>query len=402
MARVLYFNAPATGHLGPSLPVAAELVRRGHDVNLYCTADFRGQVEASGSQFAAYPPGMTGADLTAAATDYPPLELILMEYSEQLTPFCIGEIERLQPDLVMYDALAVWAWLATRVTGTPTVVTGATFAPGGKQDIRARDALRFARSLRSTSSARKQVRRRLQAQYPEVRFPAPLCPAVGDRNIRFTAPEFQLAGAPEDASYALVGPSIIEPQPDPGRTADWRPAGSAGPLVYVSLGTIYSTNVAFYRELFAAFDDYKARFVLSAGQRTDLDALGPVPENFVVRPFVPQPQVLAEADVFITHGGMNSIQESLYFGVPAISVPQTLEQAINSRQLARLGAGLVLGDRPPYGQVSAADLRVALGEVLGDPSFELAAKRLGASAKQAGGFAVAADEVERVLVSVSV
>ena len=68
------------------------------------------------------------------------------------------------------------------------------------------------------------------------------------------------------------------------------------------------------------------------------------PENFIVRPFVNQNEVLAHASLFLTAGGVNSIHEALYFGVPCLMCPQQGEQLLNARQFERLGFGRILRD----------------------------------------------------------
>jgi MGT family glycosyltransferase len=52
--------------------------------------------------------------------------------------------------------------------------------------------------------------------------------------------------------------------------------------------------------------------------------------------------VLARAQAFVTHGGMNSLMESLYFGVPMVVVPQMVEQRVNAHRVAELGLGVTL------------------------------------------------------------
>ena len=110
-----------------------------------------------------------------------------------------------------------------------------------------------------------------------------------------------------------------------------------------------------------------------------------------MRASVPQLDLLARVDLFVTHGGMNSVSEGLYYGVPLVVVPQQLEQALNGRQAARHGAGIVVGDTPPYGQVDAATLRTAVDRVLVDASYARNAATIGRSFREAGGYQRAAD-----------
>ena len=69
--------------------------------------------------------------------------------------------------------------------------------------------------------------------------------------------------------------------------------------------------------------DYEV--VMSVGKKTDIVALGQIPANFTVKQYVDQKAVLQQAAVFITHSGMNSVSESLYFGVPMVMFPQHSE-----------------------------------------------------------------------------
>jgi MGT family glycosyltransferase len=101
----------------------------------------------------------------------------------------------------------------------------------------------------------------------------------------------------------------------------------------------------------------------------------------VIQPHVPQLEVLARASAFVTHGGMNSVSESLYHGVPLVTIPQVGEQEIVSRRVEELGAGVYLAKTA----VSADRLRSSVRRVLAEPAFREAAARTGASFKTAGG-----------------
>ncbi|MDX1665074.1 MAG: hypothetical protein R3272_14880, partial [Candidatus Promineifilaceae bacterium] len=74
--------------------------------------------------------------------------------------------------------------------------------------------------------------------------------------------------------------------------------------------------------------------------------------------------------------------------------PQQLEQLFNGRRVAALGAGVVIGDRPPYGRVRPSELRAAAERVLADDSYPINARRIGASLRAAGGYREAATVVD--------
>ena len=64
-----------------------------------------------------------------------------------------------------------------------------------------------------------------------------------------------------------------------------------------------------------------------------------LPDNFIVRPFVNQGEILKHASLFITAGGMNSIHEALYYGVPCLICPQQGEQLLNAKRFEAMGFG---------------------------------------------------------------
>ena len=126
---------------------------------------------------------------------------------------------------------------------------------------------------------------------------------------------------------------------------------------------------------------------MSVGDRTEITSLGEIPENFSVKKTVNQIAVLQTADVFITHCGMNSVNESLYFGVPMILFPQHSEQKLVADQAAKLGAGLKLESEKPKALITAVE------EVMKNPTYKENAIKLSKSLQDAGGAKKAADVI---------
>lgn len=108
------------------------------------------------------------------------------------------------------------------------------------------------------------------------------------------------------------------------------------PIVYISLGSIISDK-SFYRKCIKAFGDKDVSVILNTG-KVDPASLGSIPDNIYAFSFVPQIEVLSHADVFLTHCGMNSINEALCFGVPMVAIPFMNDQITNAEQLVKLGA----------------------------------------------------------------
>jgi MGT family glycosyltransferase len=160
------------------------------------------------------------------------------------------------------------------------------------------------------------------------------------------------------------------------------------PLVLVSLGTVYAHGASFLRTAMAELADGPWQVVLATGG--DPVMADAAPGNFIVRPSVPQVDILRRASAFVTHAGMNSVQEALYYGVPLVMAPQAADQFWISARTAELGAGRVLD----ASRLHAGAIRSSVAEVLSGPGYADAAARISRSLRAAGGPTRAADEIQ--------
>ena len=111
------------------------------------------------------------------------------------------------------------------------------------------------------------------------------------------------------------------------------------PLIYISLETIVNNATSFYKKCIRAFEHENVQVIMSIGNSVSKDRFGKIPDNFSIYSFVPQLEVLENTDIFITHGGMNSITESLYYGVPMIVIPFMTDQPLNAKRIEELHLG---------------------------------------------------------------
>lgn len=160
-------------------------------------------------------------------------------------------------------------------------------------------------------------------------------------------------------------------------------------LIYISLGTVFNQAMDFYKLCFAAFAETEYNVILSIGSQTQIAELGVIPANFIVRNYVPQIEVLQHSQLFITHGGMNSTSEGMYYGVPLIVLPQSADQPIVARRVAEIGAGIHLNQE----SLTARDLREAAERVLQDAAIRKLSVEMGDSFRAAGGYHQAVEEI---------
>jgi MGT family glycosyltransferase len=208
---------------------------------------------------------------------------------------------------------------------------------------------------------------------------------LADLNIVYSISELQAWPTSFDDRFTFVGPLLG----DRGEAPAF-PFAELGdqPLIYISLGTVFNARVDFYRLCFEAFADSRYRIVLAIGAKTDPHLLGDIPANFIVRSSVPQLEILRRAALFITHGGMNSVNEGLAADLPLLLIPQGADQFLIARRIQQLGAGVSV--RNP----GTGELRGAAEKMLAHPSYRQQSVQLGTALRAAGGAPVAADAID--------
>ncbi|XP_051159343.1 UDP-glucosyltransferase 2-like [Leptopilina boulardi] len=98
-----------------------------------------------------------------------------------------------------------------------------------------------------------------------------------------------------------------------------------------------------------------------------------LPKNVLTMSWIPQIPVLQHKNtkVFMTHGGLNSVQEGLYFAVPMIGFPLFGDQPLNIRLLADKNVAYEMN----YKYITEKSLSNALYAVLYDPKYREATRR---------------------------
>jgi MGT family glycosyltransferase len=133
--------------------------------------------------------------------------------------------------------------------------------------------------------------------------------------------------------------------------------------------------------------------VISLGGGIDSARLGKLAGNPLVVSFAPQLEILKRATLVITHGGINTVLESLCEGMPMVAVPLAHDQPGVAARVKARGAGVVV----PLRRLSAARLRKAVTLVLQDAGYRDAAQGLQRTIQRIDGPGRAADLIEQAL-----
>ena len=371
--KIAWFCIPAHGHTNPTLGLVRELTEAGHQVFYFSFEMFREKIEQAGARFIScdgYDFDMedkenadrVGKDKVFATELLVSSTLAL----DEMTTEKIGEI---RPDIVVSDSVAFWGKLVAMKHGLPYVSSTTTFAFNRYSAKYMKETpWDIAKMIFALPRINKQIERLRRKGYP-VKGLLDIVQNDNETNtIVYTSKYFQPRSDTFSDRYHFIGPSIRPIMHTYEKTAE--------KTVYISMGTV-NQNREFYRNCIHALGKTDWQVIISMG--TNPEHFTDIPKNIQVYETVDQMAVLSIADAFITHCGMNSASEGLYFEVPLVLFPQTPEQGAVAKRTEELGAGIRLKS------VSEEDILGALKQVLTDPDYKKNAVKISESFRACGG-----------------
>jgi MGT family glycosyltransferase len=165
--------------------------------------------------------------------------------------------------------------------------------------------------------------------------------------------------------------------------------------VYLSLGSLGCMDVGLMQRLIDAMAATEHRTVVSMGPLKDQMKLGP---NMYGDQFLPQPSILPQCDLLITHGGNNTVCEGFHFGLPMVALPLFWDQYDNAQRLQETGYGA----RMPTYDWTEDQLLGAVDRLLADDDLRGRMRAAAGAIQAAAGRAKGADLLERLAIEGSV
>lgn len=388
MSKIVFFCIPAHGHTNPTLGVVEELVKRGHEVVYYSYNQFREKIESLGAEFIAcddydMEQKLTPEDATKIGKDMAFSTQILVDTTLGLDDMVCEHMQRLQPDCIVADSMAVWGKAVALKLGIPFVSSTTTFAFNQHSaKIMKKGIGELFGMLFSMPKVNRQIKRLQDKGYPVKSILDILQNDNETNTIVYTSPQFQPCSETFSDKYSFVGPSVRPATENIVKTKD--------KLIYISLGTVINNSLDFYKKCISAFADTDYQVIMSVGNLIDIKDLGNIPDNFTVKSFVDQIAVLNKADVFLSHCGMNSVSESLYYQVPLVMYPQTSEQSGVATRVEQLEAGLRIK------KLSAESIREAVETVMNTSTYRENSIAISNGFKSCTGAKGAADKIEKL------
>lgn len=359
--RILFSSLGSHGHTYPLLPLAIAAREVGHDVTFVTTAPFASALAAYGIEHV--PGGMDMlqafelADAGPAARKLPDFrpERVSAVFGSILPRSCAADLVPIivdhKPDLVVHELANPGAGLAAKVADVPAVCHsfGRMWRPTGPPEVLRRHLHEVAADL-------------------GVELPGGDIMSLGNPYLDICPPSVQ------DPEFAVSQTIPLRPVPfsDPGELPSWV-REHREPLVYLTLGTAFG-SAGVLRTAIAGLATLEAKVLVSTARCVEVDALGDVPDNVVVLPWLPQAELLPHTDLVVHHGGAGTTMGTFATGVPHLVLPQGADQFSNADVVTAAG----LGDQVLAADLTAEVVATKARRLLSDETVRAAAKAMAA------------------------
>lgn len=384
MSKILVVSTPFYGHTNPTLPLARELVRRGHDVGFINAPKWKGKIEGTGAEFIPY-------------LKYPqnPSQFQEVKRCFEAAYNTVLSLKK-SYDLLIYDFYFYPGKVLSYKLKIPCVRQ--IFQPAwnyeavkesreyGKVRKLSNKAFRTYRILDKIILSKKaKLNMGIQGQS----LISAVLNDVAELNIVYVTEAFQPYFHTFDERFIFTIPDI-EGENTQKSEVQIPYTNMKLPIIYISLGSIISSK-AFLKKCIKAFKDKEMTVILSCG-KVELEKLGQLPDNIYAYSFVPQLEVLKHVNLFFTHGGMNSINESMFYGVPMLVKPIVNDQPVNALRVETLKIG-----KQFKGFCTAKNIYKQSMEILKDSTIKMNVEKIKNIVHNDVGVSGAADEIEKLL-----
>ena len=339
MRKTIFLNFPTHGCINSLLATARELVNRGEKVIYYCTEEFRNKIEQTGAEFRPYE-GIINEFKMENFDLYKALKLNL-EMTVDKLDYNLDIIRKENPDYIIHDSLCTWGKHIAAILNIPAVNLMHSF-PVTKSSITFNSDTAVLLLNVGLYKLKNKLTRNNPQKLLKNKYGIDL--SLGDilvnkekLNIVYTSQHMEPNIFQKSKSYRFVGSSLFFKNEHNNFPFDKLINKK---VVFISMGTLLNANTEFFNKCIEAFSNTKYYVVISTGFDIEKNQLSDIPDNFLVTDSVPQQKLLEHVDLFITHAGMNSVNEAICRGVPMILLPHTYEQKLIADRVAELGLGI--------------------------------------------------------------
>jgi UDP:flavonoid glycosyltransferase YjiC (YdhE family) len=391
--KIIILPVPAMGHINPILAFSKRLIEEDKmNIIIFGIEDIKSKIESTGSTYVnvnfQLEKIQRNLSKSVKAVDvFPATASMMYEAIDKESLNIANFLEKEKPDIVIYDNMSVHAKWALRILKkrSPNLIPKiviyhpqyahqkGVFPNTMEEQIMFNmnfyEKLKFLYFGIKLTIKSKMLSRKLNIEFCDVEKDFKYVD-TSVTNIVFMFPALQARSELLHENIKLVGACIddgphledlrnVNDEPMKEFLQKFQPKNPTSEkstenfLIYVSLGSLFTNNFEFYLKVIEALKQFISKvksetlFAIINVGNSSYDEFKKknynIPNSIKLVPFAPQLEILKRASIFLTHCGMNSTSESIWFGVPMICMPVTVDQPLVAHRVSKeLGLGILL------------------------------------------------------------
>lgn len=361
MSKIVFFSIPLFGHVNYGLTLAKELKNHGHSITYYSGLAFKNFIESKGIEFHSYSNEIEKLfcdekssynnnyirNLDFRKTDYLSEWYLFCSHLYKITSIFMNDdvLTMEKPDLVIYDSAALWGQRIAKHFNIECIASCTPYTY--PREYAESNLSQFARLILKKDLPNSLATRTIHIMNLNLRNSykvlsncsvfEPLSPLTKNKII-YTAEDFQMGEKYLANENCCFCGTITRPYKS--RCEFSHLLSNEKKNVYIAFGSIYN-NIDYLKEIYNSCKHLDYRFILNIGKNNSICEF-PNNENWKFINEVDQIDLLNHIDLFITHGGVNSVREAATCGVPMIAIPFEGDTQCTAFDIKRLGIGSVV------------------------------------------------------------
>lgn len=351
--RILIVTIPEKGHINPMIGVAAHLQAAGFQLAFFAQQDITPQLQQAGINSKMYCPPAAANSNTDFVTRGKAfveqladkawlrnwIKTLLIDAVPQQVQLLQQAVEDWQPALIVTDPMIYAAPIVANKAGIPWAGISSSLNPVTP----AHWQCELTHTLDQLHPQRQAMLTTPQWQ-PQFRVSDVISPWL---NIVYTVEEYISRTMADNTFSFYVGHSF--PPHSRGDEAGF-PFHLLQPgkkKVYMSMGSQIYYHPHLFTAVAQALPDEDIQLIFAISELYNSPFLQQLPANVIAVPYAPQLQVLPHVQLVISHGGANSVMESMANGIPVALLPICNDQFLQAQLVTQAGTGIVLDPNNP-------------------------------------------------------
>lgn len=336
--QIVFFSTPAYGHLISVYPVIKKLIILGYKVDWYCTKKYENLILSSGANFIDYEGDFDQIyNLADITSNFYNLLDSLLKLNNQYYIKCSKILKLKNTDLILYDSMCSFAKNIAKKHNIKSICLCTTMAYNKWTFIFSNMfissiplGLKYGLDIIKKLKEENKFRRQNGIQKVNI---LDLFVNSGDKTIIFTPPELQPFVKTFPKTFEFVGTTIKDRMNmDNSKYKHYD--------IYISLGSIFTENKELLTNIINSKFLENKKVIINIG---NLDIKSPTEAIDLVN-HTNQLELLKTCELFINHGGLNSVYESISNSVLQVCIPQQQEQKMTAKIIARKKLGICIAD----------------------------------------------------------